>query len=244
MSFRNRFLHWHTASSTTSMICLSMSMRRCFKSLVSRKGALSRSPRVRRQSSQGYSGASSDDHGPHFYGFSWVTTECGVPAAASYFFMAISELLYRLQLVFVPYHWWESLDKDRNVCHSVSNQSNSFDTQFAATTVPQSSVTAELYDLYRKRVWYTALDVEEGPPLEKTDECWRVAPETVNLMFTTVDSVKFTSTGKWVTVVHIGHTQDRNSVNNNNRNNIQDIVYGAVIMVEPLQEFTRFIWWM
>jgi len=28
---------------------------------------------------------------------------------------------------------------------------------------------------------------------------------------------------------------------NNNNNNIQDNVYGAVIMAEPLQEFTRFI---
>ena len=27
-------------------------------------------------------------------------------------------------------------------------------------------------------------------------------------------------------------------------NNIQDNVHGAVIMAEPLQEFTRFIWWM
>ena len=29
--------------------------------------------------------------------------------------------------------------------------------------------------------------------------------------------------------------------NNNNNNNIQDNVYGAVIMAEPLIEFTRFI---
>ena len=29
--------------------------------------------------------------------------------------------------------------------------------------------------------------------------------------------------------------------NNNNNNNIYDNVYGAVIMAEPLQEFTRFI---
>ena len=28
---------------------------------------------------------------------------------------------------------------------------------------------------------------------------------------------------------------------NNNNNNIQDNVYGAVIMAEPLREFTRFI---
>jgi len=28
------------------------------------------------------------------------------------------------------------------------------------------------------------------------------------------------------------------------RYNIQDNVYGAVIMAEPLREFTRFIWWM
>ena len=30
----------------------------------------------------------------------------------------------------------------------------------------------------------------------------------------------------------------------NNNNNNQDNVYGAVIMAEPLREFTRFIWWM
>jgi len=29
--------------------------------------------------------------------------------------------------------------------------------------------------------------------------------------------------------------------NNNNNNNIPDNVYGAVIMAEPLREFTRFI---
>jgi len=29
--------------------------------------------------------------------------------------------------------------------------------------------------------------------------------------------------------------------NNNNNNNNQDSVYGAVIMAEPLREFTRFI---
>jgi len=34
-----------------------------------------------------------------------------------------------------------------------------------------------------------------------------------------------------------------NNKNNNNNNN-QDSVYGAVIMAEPLREFTRFIWWM
>ena len=32
--------------------------------------------------------------------------------------------------------------------------------------------------------------------------------------------------------------------NNNNNNNKHDNVYGAVIMEEPLREFTRFIWWM
>jgi len=30
-------------------------------------------------------------------------------------------------------------------------------------------------------------------------------------------------------------------LNNNNNNNKHDNVYGAVIMAEPLQEFTRFI---
>ena len=33
-----------------------------------------------------------------------------------------------------------------------------------------------------------------------------------------------------------------NNNNNNNNNNSQDNVYGAVIMAEPLREFTRFIW--
>ena len=32
--------------------------------------------------------------------------------------------------------------------------------------------------------------------------------------------------------------------NNNNGNNIHDSVHGAVIMAEPLREFTWFIWWM
>jgi len=32
--------------------------------------------------------------------------------------------------------------------------------------------------------------------------------------------------------------------NNNNNNNNHDNVYGAVIMAEPLREFTRFTWWM
>ena len=35
-----------------------------------------------------------------------------------------------------------------------------------------------------------------------------------------------------------------NNNNNNNNNNIRDNVYDAVIMAEPLREFTRFIWWM
>ena len=35
--------------------------------------------------------------------------------------------------------------------------------------------------------------------------------------------------------------QLQNYNNNNNNNNNQDNVYGAVIMVEPLREFTRFI---
>ena len=30
----------------------------------------------------------------------------------------------------------------------------------------------------------------------------------------------------------------------NNNNNNQDNVYGAVIMAEPLRDFTWFIWWM
>ena len=34
------------------------------------------------------------------------------------------------------------------------------------------------------------------------------------------------------------------SNNNNSNNNNQDDIYGAVIMAEPVREFTRFIWWM
>jgi len=30
---------------------------------------------------------------------------------------------------------------------------------------------------------------------------------------------------------------------NNDNNNNQDNVYGAVVIAEPLREFTRFIWW-
>jgi len=30
----------------------------------------------------------------------------------------------------------------------------------------------------------------------------------------------------------------------NNTNNTDDNVYGVAIMVRPLREFTRFIWWM
>jgi len=40
-------------------------------------------------------------------------------------------------------------------------------------------------------------------------------------------------------------TNDNNSNNNNNNNNnTKDDVYGAVIMAQPLREFTRLIWWM
>ena len=35
--------------------------------------------------------------------------------------------------------------------------------------------------------------------------------------------------------------KDGHNNNKNNNNNIQDNVYGAVIMAEPLREFTRFI---
>jgi len=35
-------------------------------------------------------------------------------------------------------------------------------------------------------------------------------------------------------------TEDKRLINNNNNNN-RDNVYGAVIMAEPLREFTRFI---
>ena len=34
----------------------------------------------------------------------------------------------------------------------------------------------------------------------------------------------------------------KNYRNNNNNNNNQNNVYGAVIMAEPLWEFTQFIW--
>jgi len=34
---------------------------------------------------------------------------------------------------------------------------------------------------------------------------------------------------------------DSNKISNNNNDNNQDNVYGAVIMAEPLREFTRFI---
>jgi len=34
---------------------------------------------------------------------------------------------------------------------------------------------------------------------------------------------------------------NNNNSNSNSNNNIQDVVYGAVIMAEPLREFTRFI---
>ena len=35
--------------------------------------------------------------------------------------------------------------------------------------------------------------------------------------------------------------RDNNDNNNNSNNNKHDNVYGAVIMAEPLREFTRFI---
>jgi len=34
------------------------------------------------------------------------------------------------------------------------------------------------------------------------------------------------------------------SSNNNNNNQDQDDIYGAVIMAQPLREFTQFIWWI
>jgi len=43
----------------------------------------------------------------------------------------------------------------------------------------------------------------------------------------------------------IAYGNNNNNNNNNNRNNdTHDNVYGAVIMSEPLWEFTQFIWWM
>jgi len=41
--------------------------------------------------------------------------------------------------------------------------------------------------------------------------------------------------------VHARDNQLTNNNNNNNNNNKHDNVYGAVIMAEPLREFTRFI---
>jgi len=47
-------------------------------------------------------------------------------------------------------------------------------------------------------------------------------------------------THKVQVLICISHTH----CSNNNNNNKHDNVYGAVIMAEPLREFTRFIWWM
>jgi len=44
--------------------------------------------------------------------------------------------------------------------------------------------------------------------------------------------------------VVISHTPELSTYLFDNNNNIQHNVYGAVIMAEPLREFTRFIWWM
>ena len=40
---------------------------------------------------------------------------------------------------------------------------------------------------------------------------------------------------------YVAHLPKLGNNNNNNNNNIRDNVYGAVIMAEPLREFTRFI---
>ena len=40
---------------------------------------------------------------------------------------------------------------------------------------------------------------------------------------------------------HLKTPKDIATANNNNNNNKHDNVYGAVIMAEPLREFTRFI---
>ena len=42
----------------------------------------------------------------------------------------------------------------------------------------------------------------------------------------------------------IPHIPIKQVNSNNNNNNNHDNVYGAVIMAEPLREFTQFIWWM
>jgi len=44
-----------------------------------------------------------------------------------------------------------------------------------------------------------------------------------------------------MTHCHLPSWRRVNNNNNNNNNNNHDNVYGAVIMAEPLQEFTRFI---
>ena len=41
-----------------------------------------------------------------------------------------------------------------------------------------------------------------------------------------------------------GRQREKLYNNDNNNKNNYDNVYGAVIMEEPLREFTRFIWWM
>jgi len=45
-----------------------------------------------------------------------------------------------------------------------------------------------------------------------------------------------------ITIYRIGPQHAAMHYNNNINNNIQDNVYGAVIMAEPLREFTQFIW--
>ena len=57
--------------------------------------------------------------------------------------------------------------------------------------------------------------------------------------------IKISHSGREIAFCLVGYFNLSHPVdNNNNNNNNHDNVYGAVIMAEPLREFTRFIWWM
>jgi len=69
---------------------ISSSMSRHLSTL-SRSPPTARCRPARRRSLQGRSGATVDEHGLRFYGFLSETMECGVRAAASIYFMPLSE---------------------------------------------------------------------------------------------------------------------------------------------------------
>jgi len=52
-------------------------------------------------------------------------------------------------------------------------------------------------------------------------------------------NIQFLSTPRWVPTTVSQYCKNVNNNNNNNNNNHDDI-YSAVIIAEPLQEFTRF----